>query len=260
MRSRIYDEGKILDVVNQSKRTEELNWLTISNQQSYKVQRKIIIMGINIVDIILHLDVYLISLIELYGSAVYFIIFLVILAETGLVIAPFLPGDSLLFVAGTLASQKSLSVILLFLSLSLAAILGDTLNYWIGNYFGENFFVRKKLIKQENLDKTKEFYRKHGGKTIILARFAPIIRTFAPFVAGVGKMDYKKFLFFNIVGGVCWVGLFLFAGYFFGAIPFVQDNLVIFILIIVAVSFVPPVLEFLRSRKNERKNIRSVSN
>ncbi|MBS3098722.1 DedA family protein [Candidatus Pacearchaeota archaeon] len=204
-----------------------------------------------IINALLHIDTYIISLIASYGVLIYLILFLIIFAETGLIITPFLPGDSLLFVAGTIAGQGSLNVVSIFILLSLAAILGDSLNYALGNYLGERFFVRKKLIKQEHLERTKEFYRKHGGKTIILARFMPIIRTFAPFIAGVGKMDYRKFLSFNIIGGLCWVSLFVLGGYFFGTIPIVKNNLTLIIVLIIITSFIPPIINFLKHGKNE---------
>jgi len=200
-------------------------------------------------DFIIHIDKYLGSIIQNYGIFSYLMLFLIIFLETGLVITPFLPGDSLIFVSGTFAAKNLINVYLLFLVLIIGAILGDTLNYWIGNYFGENVFIKSKFFKKEYLDKTKEFYNKYGGKTIIIARFIPIIRTFAPFVAGVGKMEYLKFLSFNVIGGVGWVGIFLFGGYFFGNIKFVQDNLSLVVLAIIIVSLIPPVIEVLKRRK-----------
>ncbi len=196
------------------------------------------------IDVILHLDKYLGQVISSYGGFTYGILFFIIFLETGFVFTPFLPGDSLLFVAGTFAAKKFLNVFLLFILLSIASILGDTVNYWVGNYLG-----KKIHIKQEYLDKTHKFYEKHGNKTIILARFIPIIRTFAPFIAGIGKMSYLRFLSYNIIGGILWVGLFIFGGYFFGNIPFVSENLFYFILGIVITSFIPAIIEFLKHRK-----------
>jgi len=202
-------------------------------------------------DFIIHIDKYLGSIIQNYGTFSYLILFLIIFLETGLVITPFLPGDSLIFVAGTLAAKNSINVYLLFLILITAAILGDTFNYWIGNYFGENVFSKSRFFKKEYLDKTKEFYNKYGGKTIILARFIPIIRTFAPFVAGIGKMKYARFLSFNIIGGIGWVGIFLFGGYFFGNLKFVQDNLSLVVLAIILISFIPPIIEVIKRKTNK---------
>jgi len=196
----------------------------------------------------LHIDKYLGILFDSYGPAVYFILFLIILGETGLVIAPFLPGDSLLFIAGTFAGIGSLNIYLLFFLFSLAAILGDSLNYFVGAYFGKKISKDGRFIRQEHLDKTNAFYEKHGGKTIILARFMPIVRTFAPFVAGMGKMNYSKFFAFNIIGGILWVSIFVFGGFFFGGIPSVKENLSYVIILIVIVSFMPIFYEFLKRK------------
>lgn len=207
---------------------------------------------INPVDFILHIDKYIQIIIENYGIATYLILFLIIFLETGLVVTPFLPGDSLIFVVGTFASRGSLNILLLFFILASAAIIGDTLNYWIGNYFGERVFRKSRFFKEEYLEKTKDFYKKHGGKTIIMARFVPIVRTFAPFVAGMGRMDYVKFLAFNVVGAISWVALFAFGGYYFGMIPFVKENLTMVILIIIFISLIPYIVDFIRSRINHR--------
>ncbi len=199
----------------------------------------------NVTDFVLHLDKYLSALIDLFGPFTYLILFGIVFAETGLVVAPFLPGDSLLFAAGALAGLGYLNVFVLYVSLLVAAILGDSLNYWIGNKIGPRVFAREnsKIFKKEYLEKTREFYEKHGGKTIILARFIPLIRTFAPFVAGVGKMDYKVFITYNIVGAILWVTSFVFAGYFFGALPFMQENFHYAVVIVIALSLIPVAYE-----------------
>jgi membrane-associated protein len=196
----------------------------------------------------LHVDDYIGWCIQNYGGLTYAILFLVIFCETGLVVTPFLPGDSLIFVAGAFAAKGIINLFLLFFVLALAAILGDTVNYWIGNYLGEKAFAKNRFFKKEYLEKTKNFYKKYGAK-IIFARFVPVVRTFAPFVAGIGKMDYVKFLSFNVIGGVAWVCIFLFGGYFFGGIPWVEKNLTLVILLIIFVSILPPIIEYLRSRK-----------
>jgi len=204
-----------------------------------------------LLDLFLHLDKHLNEIIISYKSWTYLVLFLIIFCETGLVFTPFLPGDSLLFAAGALAALGSLNPLILFLLLAVAAILGDTVNYWIGEFIGEKLFDSKKLkfLKREHLDKTHQFYEKHGGKTIIIARFVPIIRTFAPFVAGIGSMTYAKFLSYNFLGGILWVGLFIFGGYYFGNLPFVKSNFSAVILAIVIISVLPGVIEYLRNRK-----------
>lgn len=203
------------------------------------------------IDIILHLDKNLLILTQNYGIFIYVIIFLIIFCETGLVITPFLPGDSLLFAAGTLASVGSLNIIFLFIIITLAAILGDTANYWIGKIIGPGILKKEKIkfIKKEYIEKTERFYEKYGNKTIILARFVPIVRTFAPFLAGVGSMTYPKFLIYNIVGGLLWVSLFLFGGYFFGNIPLVKENFTLVILGIIFISFIPIIIEYIKHKR-----------
>lgn len=198
-------------------------------------------------DFFLHLDVHLAALAAQFGWLTYGIIFLIVFCETGLVFTPFLPGDSLIFVAATLASEGTLHLSLLLLVLSLAAILGDSVNYWIGLHFGA-VIGRRHWVKAEHLEKTQRFYEKYGKKTIIIARFIPIVRTFAPFMAGMARMRYRDFFTYNVVGGLAWVGFFTFAGYFFGQLPWVQDNLEKVILGIVALSFVPPVFEFAKEK------------
>ena len=206
-----------------------------------------------LIDFVLHMDVHLHEIITNYGGWTYGILFFVIFMETGFVVTPFLPGDSLLFAAGTFAALGSLNPIFLFSLMSIAAVLGDTINYSIGSFIGDRAFSGDiKFLKKEHLDRTQEFYEKHGGKTIILARFIPIIRTFAPFVAGVGTMKYSRFIAFNIVGGVTWVALFISMGYFFGNIPFVKKNFELVIFAIIAISFIPPIYEFFKARKEAK--------
>lgn len=207
-----------------------------------------------IINFILHFEQHLRDFIQNYGIWAYALLFAIIFCETGLVITPFLPGDSLLFAAGALAADGSLNVILLSFLLVIAAILGDTVNYWIGYLIGPRVFNEQvRFLKREYLVKTHEFYEKHGGKTIILARFIPIIRTFAPFVAGVGKMTYIRFISYNVIGGLLWVGLFVFAGYFFGNIPFVQKNFSLVIVAIIVLSVLPAVYEYFQHRKEAQK-------
>ena len=210
----------------------------------------------DLVDFILHLDVHLNSIIKNFGIWTYLILFLIIFLETGVVVTPFLPGDSLLFAAGSFAALGSLNVFALFILLTLAAILGDTLNYWVGHFIGPRAFSgNTRFLKKEYLDRTHEFYEKYGGKTIILARFIPIIRTFAPFVAGIGAMNYPHFFFYNVIGAVLWVSIFTFGGYFFGNLPFVRDNFTIVIMVIILISVLPWVFEFLREKFKSRKEI-----
>lgn len=207
-----------------------------------------------IVDFVLHLDKHLSSLIQQFGLWTYFILFVVVFCETGFVVTPFLPGDSLLFAAGTFAAIGAFKVGWLVVILSAAAIIGDTVNYWIGNYVGPKVFTKEKtrFFKKEYLDRTHEFYEKHGGKTIIIARFIPIIRTFAPFVAGIGKMSYGRFLSYNVIGGIVWVTLFVFGGYFFGNIPVVKKNFSLVIILIIIISILPGIGEFIRNRRKAR--------
>ena len=206
-----------------------------------------------IIDIALHLDRYLSAIIQQYGLWTYAILFVVIFIETGFVVMPFLPGDSLLFAAGTFAALGALKVGWLVLALSAAAIIGDTVNYWVGHYIGPKVFHKDKarFFKKEYLDRTHAFYEKHGGKTIIIARFVPIIRSFAPFVAGVGRMSYGRFIAYNVVGGAGWVVLLVGAGYFFGNIPVVKENFSLAILAIIAISTIPVVTEYLKHRKKK---------
>jgi membrane-associated protein len=208
----------------------------------------------NIVDFFIHLDKYLDIAIRQYGILTYAILFFVIFAETGFVFTPFLPGDSLLFAAGTLSVISVLNVHYLFLLLVLAAVTGNSSNYLIGHLVGEKIFHKyPRFLKKEYLDRTHEFYEKHGGGTVIITRFVPIIRTFAPFVAGVGSMTFTRFSVYNIAGGVLWVAVFIYGGYFFGNIPLVKNNFSIVTIAIILISTVPMVTEFLRHRKGAGK-------
>jgi len=208
-----------------------------------------------VIDLFIHLDQHLSEIISQYGTWTYAILFLVIFMETGFVVTPFLPGDSLLFAAGTFAALDALNVYLLAGLLMVAAILGDTINYWIGHFIGERAYTGEiKWIKKEYIDRTHAFFEKHGGKTIFLARFVPIIRTFAPFVAGVGRMSYGYFFSFNVIGGIVWVNVFLFAGYFFGNIPFIKHNFSIVILAIIFISLIPVFYEAWKARRESARS------
>ncbi|MCT8343345.1 MULTISPECIES: DedA family protein [Photorhabdus] len=210
-----------------------------------------------IIDFILHIDIHLAELVAQYGDWVYGILFLILFCETGLVITPFLPGDSLLFVAGALAALGSndLNVHIMVVLMIIAAIIGDAVNYAIGRIFGERLFTNpnSKIFRRSYLDKTHEFYEKHGGKAIILARFVPIIRTFAPFVAGMGKMSYRRFAAYNVIGALVWVLLFTYSGYIFGDMPMVQQNLKLLIVAIIFISILPGVIEIWRHRRTVMK-------
>ena len=202
------------------------------------------------IDIFLHMDRHFSEIIQNYGLWTYLIMFIIIFLETGLVVTPFLPGDSLLFAAGAFAALGALDMTWLFVILSIAAIGGDTVNYWIGAYVGPKVFHKEKVrfLNREYLDRTHQFYEKYGGKTIIIARFVPIIRTFAPFVAGIGSMTYWKFISYNVIGGVAWIILCTLAGYFFGNLPIVKENFSLVILVIIIISILPGVIEYLRQR------------
>ncbi|WP_422824288.1 DedA family protein [Xenorhabdus siamensis] len=212
-----------------------------------------------IVDFILHIDAYLAELVADYGYWVYGILFLIVFCETGLVVTPFLPGDSLLFVAGALSALDSndLNVHIMVALIIIAAIIGDAINYTIGRIFGEKLFNNpdSKIFRRSYLDKTHQFYEKHGGKAIILARFVPIIRTFAPFVAGMGKMSYRHFAAYNVIGAFVWVLLFTYAGYLFGDMPVVQKNLKLLIVAIIFISILPGVIEIWRHRRAASKKV-----
>lgn len=207
---------------------------------------------LQLADFILHIDVHLGEIIVHYGVLTYAILFLIIFAETGLVFTPFLPGDSLLFAAGAFAAVGSLNLAALLVLLWVAAFIGDTVNYWIGHFFGKKIIANPRIpINQEHVDKAQRFYEKYGGKTIFLARFIPIMRTFAPFVAGIGKMNYLKFISYNAFGGLLWIGIFIPAGYFFGNIPQVRENFFIVILAIILISVLPIIVEALKSRRKK---------
>lgn len=216
----------------------------------------------DIIEHILHLDKYLGDIIQTYHIWTYFFMFFVIFMETGFVVTPFLPGDSLLFAAGTLAGLgEYLNIWILFVIFSAAAIAGDTANYWIGHYIGPRAFSGSiRFLKKEYLDRTHAFYEKHGGKTIIIARFIPIIRTFAPFVAGIGAMTYPKFIAYNVIGGIAWVALFIFGGYFFGKLPIVQNNFTFVLLAIIIISVLPAIIEFIKGRQQAPKQTQPPAN
>ena len=209
-------------------------------------------------DILLHLDKYINVVIQDYGQWTYLILFLIVFCETGLVVTPFLPGDSLLFVAGAFAALGSLNLVWVLVLLSAAAVLGDTINYWVGNYIGPKVFQMQnsRIFKKEYLDRTHQFYEKYGPITIVIGRFVPIIRTFAPFLAGVGSMTYGKFLIYNVVGGLLWIFSFTLGGYFFGNLPFVKKNFTFVIFAIIIISVMPTVIEYFRQRKAAKKEVK----
>ena len=208
-----------------------------------------------IIDFILHIDQHLTELAAQYGAWIYGILFLIIFCETGLVVMPLLPGDSLLFAAGSIAAIGKMNIHLMVVLLIIAAILGDAVNFMIGKYFGEKLFANpnSKIFKQSHLQKTQQFYAKHGGKTIIMARFIPIVRTFAPFVAGMGHMSYHHFLAYNVIGGVLWVTIFSYLGYFFGNMDIVKDNLSLVLVAIIVLSILPAIIEIIRHKRAANK-------
>lgn len=207
------------------------------------------------IEVVLHIDRHLFDLCTTYGAWVYAILFVIVFCETGLVVTPFLPGDSLLFAVGSLAAINALDLTLSMVLLIAAAVLGDTANYWIGNYVGPKVFYQEnsRFLNKEYLIRTHRFYEKHGGKTIVIARFLPIIRTFAPFVAGIGSMTYRRFLLFNVAGGALWVCLFVPAGYFFGSVPFIKSNFSLVIIALVLIPGIPSVVEAIRIQLRKRK-------
>lgn len=209
-----------------------------------------------IIDFFIHIDTYIAHIIDAFGPWVYVILFAIIFAETGLIITPFLPGDSLLFSVGTLAGSGLLNIWLVYFLMLIAAIIGDTVNYWVGHYLGPKVFSKEnsRFFNKAYLEKTRDFYTKHGGKAVIIARFMPIVRTFAPFVAGIGKMHYQTFILYNVIGAFIWVTSFTFAGYFFGGLQFVQDNFEFVVLGIILVSFVPAIYEYIKSKTHKKFN------
>ena len=208
----------------------------------------------HLIDVFLHLDMYLDTVIQQYGVWMYCMLFVVVFLETGVVVTPFLPGDSLLFAAGALCARGDLAVGWLFMLLCLAAVLGDTVNYSIGHLVGPRaFHGQNRLFKREHLDRTHQFYERHGGKTIVLARFIPIIRTFAPFVAGIGRMSYGRFVMYNVLGGLLWTVLFVFGGYYFGNQPWVKRNFTFVILAIIVISLLPLVVEFIQNYRRKAR-------
>lgn len=208
---------------------------------------------LKLVDFILHIDHHLAQLIAQYGTATYLILFTIIFLETGFVVTPFLPGDSLLFAAGAFAAQGSFDVFMLWGLLFTAAVLGDNVNYWIGRYIGPRVFdfEDSRFFKRAHLEKTGAYFEKYGGKTLVMARFMPIVRTFAPFVAGIGRMSYPRFLAFSVLGGFLWMSIFIFGGYFFGNLPAVQKNFKLVILAVIAVSLLPMVIEFIKHKRSQ---------
>ena len=207
-----------------------------------------------LVNFVLHVDTYLESIILQYGAWTLAILFVIIFLETGFVVTPFLPGDSLLFAAATFAARGAMDPWLLFILLSIAAVLGDTVNYWIGHRVGAKAYTGEvKWIKKEYMERTHVFFEKHGGRTIFLARFVPIIRTFAPFAAGASRMSYGFFLRWNVIGGIAWVGIFTLLGWFFGNIPFVQEHFELVILVIIVISVIPVILEAVKARREMRQ-------
>lgn len=207
-----------------------------------------------LINLILHLDKYLNEVVINFGIWTYLFLFLIIFFETGVVFTPFLPGDSLIFVAGAFASVGSLNIFILIFLLSVAAILGDNLNYFIGSYFGKKLSEKNsRFVKKEYIDKTNQFYEKYGAKTIVIARFVPFVRTFAPFVAGIGKMKYSKFLKYNIIGGISWVAFFSLAGYYVGNLPIVKNNFTLFLFLIIFLSLIPVLIELVRLLRGKKK-------
>lgn len=209
------------------------------------------------IDLIVHLDVHITEIVNHFGAVTYLILFGIIFCETGLFMAPFLPGDSLIFIVGALCAAGALNLGILAVTLIAAAIIGDTVNYHLGKYLGTKIFQKQnvKLLNKKHLERAEKFYHRHGGKTVIIARFIPVIRTFAPFVAGMGSMTYSRFILYNIVGGILWVSACLFSGYFFGNIPVVKDNFTLVVLAIIFISLLPVFISWLLKIKNKEDNL-----
>lgn len=216
-----------------------------------EILKTFIDLGMYLLDFILHIDVHLVDIFQQYGTLTYALLFLIVFCETGLVVTPFLPGDSLLFAAGALAAGSALDIKILFVVLCIAPLLGDQVNYWFGRLLGSKlpFTEDARILKKQYLDKTHGYYEKYGGKTVIIARFVPIVRTFAPFVAGLGKMSYLKFISFSVVGTLMWVTSFLLGGYFFGNIPVIKHNFTLTVMAIIIISLMPGVIEYVRHRR-----------
>ncbi len=216
--------------------------------------------GKYLIDFVLHLDTHLYGLVSTYGIWVNVLLFVIVFAETGFVATPFLPGDSLLFAAGAIAATGALNVYALFAILAVAAILGDTANYWVGYYIGPKVFRKHKSLffNPEYLERTYRFFEKYGGKTIIIARFIPIIRTFAPFVAGIGRMSYFRFALYNVLGGIFWVPIFIYMGYFLGNLPIIKENFSLMIVAIIIISFVPAIIEYFKHRQARKKTAKKL--
>ncbi|HHT9145957.1 MAG: DedA family protein [Candidatus Brocadiaceae bacterium] len=217
--------------------------------------------GKYLIDFVLHLDTHLYGLVSTYGIWVNVLLFVIVFAETGFVATPFLPGDSLLFAAGAIAATGALNVHALFAILVVAAILGDTANYWIGYYIGPKVFRKHKSLffNPEYLERTNRFFEKYGGKTIIIARFIPIIRTFAPFVAGIGRMSYFRFALYNVLGGIFWVPIFIYMGYFLGNLPIIKENFSLMIVAIIIISFIPAIIEYFKHRQERKKTAKKLA-
>ncbi len=217
--------------------------------------------GKYLIDFVLHLDTHLYGLVSTYGIWVNVLLFVIVFAETGFVATPFLPGDSLLFAAGAIAATGALNVYALFAILAVAAILGDTANYWIGYYIGPKVFRKHKSLffNPEYLERTYRFFEKYGGKTIIIARFIPIIRTFAPFVAGIGRMSYFRFALYNVLGGIFWVPIFIYMCYFLGNLPIIKENFSLMIVAIIIISFIPAIIEYFKHRQERKKTAKKLA-